>query len=110
MRQDLKHRLVTWKNETYPGEIRKVFISENPVTKGEYMVRLERSLNGKLNHVSVCGKFLTEAQLDGHKDSSSDITHLNRIIQSLETEFNDRYEQVMHETFTASLTRFAHLN
>ena len=108
MHQDLKHRLLAWKNDVHPGEIKKVFISDSPLNDGEDIIRLEKSLAGtlagKVNSLTASGKFLTTHH------PSIDMDHLNSVIASLEKEFNDRYEQVMHETFKDSLIRFAQLN
>src|SRR5882762_8820364 len=102
MHQDLKQRLLTWKNELHPGEIKKVFVSESPIKNGEYLIRLEKelssTLSGKISQVKVSNQFLTVSQHNGQQDSSNDISHLGRIISSLDKEFNDRYEQIMHET------------
>src|ERR1700733_5122138 len=101
MRQDLKHRLVTWKNDVQIGEIKKVFVSESPVKKGEYLVKLEKGLSdtlaGKLDKVVVTKKYLTTAQEDTQKDPAADMYHINRIIDSLDREFSDRYDQAVNE-------------
>jgi hypothetical protein len=109
MRQDLKHRLIQWKNDLHPGEIKKVFISDSPLKQGEYLIRLEKSMSGKLSPIIVSNKFLTDSQQEA-MDITSDIDHLNKVIGSLEKEFNDRYEQVVHETFSDKLIRYAQLN
>jgi hypothetical protein len=110
MRQEFKHLLISWKNDIHPGETKKVFVSTNPLMDGEFIIRLEQGLTGNLNYVTVSEKFFTESQQDGHKDSSSDISHLHQVIHALEIEFNDLYEKTMHETFADRLTRYAHLN
>jgi hypothetical protein len=114
MRQDLKHRLVTWKNDLHSGEIKKVYISESPVKTGEFIIKLEKTLSetlqGKLNQVSVSNKFLTVGQNDSQKDPAADMYHLNRIIDSLEREFNDRYDQAINETFKDERVHYAELN
>jgi len=108
MHQDLKHRLIAWKNDVNPGEIKKVFISDSPFTAGEDIVRLEKSLSntisGKTSPLTASSKFLTTRHL------SDDITHLNSVIVSLEKEFNARYEQIFHETDKDQLMRYAELN
>jgi hypothetical protein len=113
MRQDLKHRLITWKNDILTGEIKKVYVSESPVKKGEYLVKLEKSLSdnaaGKINGVKVVKKYLTSAQQDTQKDPSSDMFHVNRIIDSLEREFGDRYDQAINEAFKDELIHFSEM-
>ncbi|HVU54206.1 MAG TPA: hypothetical protein VHD83_04085 [Puia sp.] len=108
MHQDLKHRLLAWKNDVQPGEIKKVFIADNPITAGEDIVRLEISLSnrltGKSSPLIMSGKFLTTRHL------SSDIDHLNSVIVSLEKEFNHRHEQIFHEMDKTQLARCAELN
>ena len=108
MHQELKHRLLEWKNNVHPGEIKKVFISDNPITEGEDIIRLEKSLSNKLsgrsNPITTTCKFLTSKHL------SSDIDHLNSVISSLEREFNSRHEQIFHETDKDQLARYAELN
>jgi hypothetical protein len=108
MHQDLKHRLLAWKNNVQPGEIKKVFISDSPFTAGEDIIRLEKSLfnrlAGKGSPLTATSKFLTTRHL------SNDIDHLNSVIVSLEKEFSDRYEQIFHETDKADLARYAELN
>ena len=108
MHQDLKHRLLAWKNNVHPGEIKKVFIADNPITAGEDIVRLEISLSnrltGKTSPLITSGKFLTTRHL------SSDIDHLNSVIVSLEKEFNHRHEQIFHDTDKEQLVRYAELN
>jgi hypothetical protein len=108
MHHELKHRLLAWKNDVHPGEIRKVFISDNPITEGEDIIRLEKSLSdtlsGKIKLVTVSNKFSTSEHL------FSDIDHLNSVIYSLEKEFNDRYEQLMHATFADKLIHYSQLN
>jgi hypothetical protein len=108
MHQDLKHRLIEWKNDVHPGEIKKVFISDSPLTAGEDIIRLEKSLSntisGKTSLLTASSKFLTTRHL------SNDISHLNSVIVSLEKEFNDRYEQIFHETDKDQLIRYAELN
>jgi len=108
MHQDLKHRLLAWKNNVHPGEIKKVFIADNPITAGEDIIRLEISLSnrltGKSSPLITSGKFLTTQHL------SSDIDHLNSVIVSLEKEFIQRHEQIFHNTDKEQLARFAQLN
>ena len=113
MRQDLKHRLVTWKNDTQTGEVKKVFVSESPVKKGEYIVKLEKGLSdtlaGKLNNVVVTKKYLTTAQEDSQKDPAADMYHVNRVIDSLDREFSDRYDQAVNEAFKDEVVRFSEI-
>jgi hypothetical protein len=113
MRQDLKHRLVTWKNDTQIGEVKKVYVSDSPVKKGEYLIKLEKglseTLSGKLNKVVVTKKYLTSAQEDTQKDPSADMYHVNRIIDSLEREFNDRYDQAVNEAFKDEVVHFSEI-
>ena len=108
MHQDLKHRLLAWKNNAQPGEIKRVFIADNPFTAGEDIVRLEISLSnrltGKSSPLITSGKFLTTQHL------SSDIDHLKSVIVALEQEFNQRHEQIFHETDKDQLARYAELN
>ena len=108
MHQELKHRLMEWKNGVHPGEIRKVFISGTPITQGVDIIRLELSLSnrlsGKSSPITTSSKFLTTEHL------SSDIDHLNRVIDSLQQEFSTRHEQIFHGTDKEQLTRFAELN
>jgi len=108
MHQELKHRLLEWKNNVHPGEIKKVFISDNPITEGEDIIRLEKSLSnrlsGKSSLLTTTSKFFTSQHV------SSDIDHLNSVINSLEQEFNMRHEQIFHETDKDQLVRFAELN
>ncbi len=113
MRQDLKHRLITWKNDVHSGESKKVFVSESPVKKGEYIIKLEKGLSenlaGKLNQVTVTKKYLTVAQQDTQKDPASDMYHLNRVIDSLEREFNDNYDQAINDAFKDEVVRFSEI-
>lgn len=108
MHQELKHRLLAWKNDVHPGEIKRVFISDNPITEGEDIIRLEKSLSnrlsGKSSPITTTSKFFTTRHL------SSDIDHLNNVISSLEQEFRTRHEQIFHETDKDQLARFAELN
>jgi hypothetical protein len=113
MRQDLKHRLVTWKNDLQAGEVKKVFVTDSPVKKGEYLVKLEKSLSdtlsGKLNSVTATKKYLTTAQQDANNDPASDMYHINRIIDSLEREFSDKYDQAINEAFKDEVVRFSEI-
>ena len=113
MRQDLKHRLLNWKNDVHSGEIKKVFVSESPAKKGEYIIKLEKGLSetlaGKLNKVSVAKKYLTIAQQDAQKDPATDMYHLNRVIDSLEREFNDNYDQAINEAFKDETVHFSEI-
>jgi len=108
MHQDLKQRLLIWKNDVHPGEIKKVFIADSPISHGEDIVRLEKSLSyhthGMMNQITASNKFLTT------EHPCSDLDHLNSVIASLEKEFNARYEQAMHEAFKDKMERFAQLN
>lgn len=113
MRQDLKHRLVTWKNDIHAGETKKVFISDNPEKNGEFLIKLEKGLSqnlaGKLNKVVVSKKYLTVAQQDTQKDPASDLFHVNRIIDSLDREFDDRYDQAVNEAFRDETVRYSEI-
>lgn len=113
MRQDLKHRLVTWKNDIHTGEVKKVFVSESPVKKGEYLVKLEKglseTLSGKLKKVVVTKKYLTTAQEDTQKDPAGDMYHINRVIDSLEREFSDQYDQAVNEAFKDEVVHFSEI-
>jgi len=113
MRQDLKHRLVTWKNDIHAGETKKVYISQNPEKNGEYLVKLEKGLSqtlaGKLNQVVVTKKYLTVAQQDTQKDPASDLFHINRIIDSLDREFDDKYDQAINEAFKDEAVRYSEI-
>jgi hypothetical protein len=92
MRQELKHRLVTWKNDIHAGEVKKVFVSESPVKKGEYLIKLEKGMKRLFGEnqkeVKVSKKYLTAGQNDANVDSAIDMFHLNRIIDSLDREFD----------------------
>jgi len=113
MRQDLKHRLVTWKNDIQIGEVKKVYVSESPVKKGEFLVKLEKGLSetlaGKLNKVTVTKKYLTSAQEDNQKDPAADMYHINRIIDSLDREFSDQYDQAINEAFKDEVVKFSEI-
>jgi hypothetical protein len=113
MRQDLKHRLITWKNDTLAGEVKKVYLSENPVKKGEYLIKLEKgladNLAGKIAQISVTKKYLTAAQQDARKDPSADMYNINRIIDSLEREFGDKYDQAINEAFKDEALHFSEI-
>ena len=113
MRQDLKHRLVTWKNDIHAGENKKVFISDSPEKKGEFIIKLEKglsqTLSGKLNQVVVSKKYLTVAQQDTQKDPAADLFHINRIIDSLDREFGDRYDQAINEAFKDEAVRYSEI-
>jgi hypothetical protein len=112
MRQELKHRLITWKNDIHAGETKKVYVSESPVKKGELLIKLEKGLTetlaGKIK-VIVTKKYLTAAQEDTQKDPASDMYHLNRIIDSIEREFNDNYDQAINETFKDEAVRYSEI-
>jgi citrate lyase gamma subunit len=113
MRQDLKHRLVTWKNDVQAGEIKKVFVTESPEKKGEYLVKLEKSMNrtfGQSNkEVKVSKKYLTSGQVDAHVDPATDMYHVNRVIDSLEREFNDKFDATINETFKDEVVRYSEI-
>jgi citrate lyase gamma subunit len=113
MRQDLKHRLVTWKSDIHAGEVKKVFVTDSPVKKGEFLIKLEKSMNrsfGQNNkEVKVSKKYLTEGQQDAHVDPATDMYHLNRIIDSLEREFNDQFDATINETFKDEVVRYSEI-
>jgi citrate lyase gamma subunit len=113
MRQDLKHRLVTWKNDVHAGEVKKVFVTESPEKKGEYLVKLEKSMNrtfGQSNkEVKVSKKYLTSGQVDAHIDPATDMYHVNRVIDSLEREFNDKFDATINETFKDEVVRYSEI-
>jgi hypothetical protein len=113
MRQDLKHRLVTWKNDVHAGEIKKVFVTESPEKKGEYLVKLEKSMNrtfGQSNkEVKVSKKYLTSGQVDAQVDPATDMYHVNRVIDSLEREFNDKFDATINETFKDEVVRYSEI-
>ncbi|MHA4807071.1 hypothetical protein ACX0G9_03145 [Flavitalea flava] len=96
MRQDLKHRLITWKNDVHNGEIKKVYISESPVKPGEYLIKVEKSMSSLFGdnrkEVRISKKYLTEGQQNANSDSVSDVFHINRIIDSLDEEFHNKFE------------------
>jgi hypothetical protein len=113
MRQDLKHRLITWKNDVHFGETKKVFVSESPEKKGELIIKLEKSLNetlgGKNNEVKVSKKYLTAGQNDTNVDASTDLYTINRIIDSLDREFDDKHDQAINERFKDEVVHFSEL-
>src|SRR5579859_7625923 len=113
MRQDLKHRLITWKNDVHAGEAKKVYLSENPVKTGEYLIKLEKSMRGTFGkdnkEVKVSRKYLTAAQLDKQVDPASDMYHINRVIDSLDREFDDKYDQTVNEVFSDATVRFSEI-
>ncbi|HTI06905.1 MAG TPA: hypothetical protein VL832_00075 [Puia sp.] len=113
MRQDLKHRLITWKNDTHFGQTKKVFVSESPVKKGEFIIKLEKSTNaslaGKINEVKATKKYLTAGQNDTTVDAASDLYTINRIIDSLDREFDDKYDQAINEKFKDEAVHFSEL-
>ena len=114
MRQALKHRLLTWKNDIHAGESKRVLLSESPIQQGEFIIKLEKTLLRPLGNDSanilVSKKYLTPAQSASAKDPASDLYHLNRIIDSLDREFNDKYDETINETFKDESVRFAELN
>jgi citrate lyase gamma subunit len=113
MRQDLKHRLVTWKSDIHAGEVKKVFVTESPVKKGEYLIKLEKSMNrsfGQNNkEVKVSKKYLTGGQVDAQVDPATDMYHINRIIDSLDREFNDQFDATINETFKDEVVRYSEI-
>jgi hypothetical protein len=113
MRQDLKHRLVTWKNDVHAGEIKKVFTSENPVKQGEYLIKLEKAMKNSFGpnnkEVKVSRKYLTAGQQDSHVDAATDMYHLNRVIDSLDREFDDKYDQTVNEIFKDEAVHFSEI-
>ena len=112
MRQELKHRLVTWKNDTRIGEIKKVFVSASPLKKGEYIIKLEKALLetlGEKNNVKVSRKYLTAGQEDTHVDPASDLYNVNRVIDSIDREFDDQYDQAINERFKDEVVPFSEL-
>jgi hypothetical protein len=114
MRQDLKQRLITWKNDVHAGESKRVMLSQSPLQQGESIIKLEKTMHRALGdhaaHIIVSKKYLTIAQSDNSKDPASDIYHLNRIIDSLDREFNDRYDETINDTFKDESVNFAELN
>jgi hypothetical protein len=106
MRQDLKHRLITWKNDVHFGETKKVFVSESPVKKGEFLIKLEKSLNTEVN---VSKKYLTAGQNDTNVDAATDLYNINRIIDSLDREFDDKHDQAINERFKDEVVHFSEL-
>lgn len=113
MRQDLKHRLITWKSDVHAGEIKKVYVSENPVKAGEYLVKLEKSMRGSFGEnkkdVKVSRKYLTSGQRDEKVDPASDMYHINRVIDSLDREFDDTYDQTVNELFKDEAVHFSEI-
>jgi hypothetical protein len=113
MRQDLKHRLITWKNDTHFGEIKKVFVSESPVKKGEYIIKLEKSANeslaGKNNEIKASRKYLTAGQNDTTVDGATDLYTINRIIDSIDREFDDKNDQAINERFKDEVVHFSEI-
>src|SRR6202022_67742 len=97
MRQDLKHRLITWKSDVHFGEVKKVFVSESPVKKGEFIIKLEKTFNeslaGKNSEVRASRKYLTAGQNDTTMDAAADLYTINRVIDSLDREFDDKHDQ-----------------
>jgi hypothetical protein len=113
MRQDLKHRLVTWKSDIHAGEVKKVYVSESPVKKGEYLIKLEKGMRrlfgADQKEVKVSKKYLTDGQADAKVDSATDMYHLNRVIDSLEREFNDKFDETINETFKDEVVHFSEI-
>ena len=113
MRQDLKHRLVTWKSDIHAGEVKKVYVSENPVKKGEYLVKLEKSMKRLFGEsqkeVKVSKKYLTAGQNDATIDSATDMYHLNRVIDSLDREFDNKFDETINETFKDEVVHFSEI-
>ena len=113
MRQDFKHRLVTWKSDIHAGEVKKVYVSESPVKKGEFIVKLEKSMKRLFGEsqkeVKVSKKYLTAGQADAQVDPATDMYHINRIIDSLEREFNDEFDATINETFKDEVVRYSEI-
>jgi hypothetical protein len=113
MRQDLKHRLVTWKSDVHAGEIKKVYVTENPVKTGEYLVKLEKAMRGSFGEnnkeVKVSRKYLTAGQRDANVDAATDMYHINRVIDSLDREFDDKYDQTVNELFKDEAVHFSEI-
>lgn len=113
MRQDLKHRLVTWKSDVHAGEIKKVYVSESPAKKGELIIKLEKAMRGTFGEnnkeVKVSRKYLTAGQQDAHVDAATDMYHLNRVIDSLDREFDDKYDQTVNEIFKDEAVHFSEI-
>lgn len=113
MRQDLKHRLITWKSDIHFGQTKKVFVSESPIKKGEFIIKLEKSTNGslagKIGEVAASRKYLTAGQNDASVDPASDLYTINRIIDSLDREFDDKYDQAINEKFKDEAVHFSEI-
>ncbi|HMH20840.1 MAG TPA: hypothetical protein VK563_03645 [Puia sp.] len=113
MRQDLKHRLVTWKSDVHAGEVKKVFVSDSPVKKGEFVIKLEKSMRGSFGkdnrEVKVSRKHHTAGQNDSTVDAATDMYHINRIIDSLDREFDDVYDATINETFKDEAVHFSEI-
>jgi hypothetical protein len=111
MRQDLKHRLVTWKNDIHAGEVKKVFVSESPVKKGEFLIKLEKGRRNSFGNkeVKVSRKHLTSGQNDSNVDAATDMYHLNRVIDSLDREFDDQFDATVNEAFKDEVVHFSEI-
>jgi hypothetical protein len=111
MRQALKLRLKTWQNETHAGETKRVFVTPSPALDGEFVIRLEKamheSLGNKKAHLVVSQQYLTTAQANLLKDPSIDLHQLNFIIESLDKEFQNKYDQAINDAFVEEVIRFA---
>ena len=113
MRQALKLRLKTWQNDTQAGETKRFELSASPMHDGEWEIKLEKAMHESLGNTKallvVSQKYLTTAQSANQKDPASDIYHINRIIDSLDREFDDKYDQTINETFKDETVRFAEM-
>jgi len=112
MRQALKLRLQTWQNDLHAGESKRFFVSASPALDGEFVIRLEKaiheSLGNKQAHLVVSQQYITTAQANSLKDPAIDLHQLSFIIESLDKEFQNKYDQAINEAFVEEVIRFAY--
>ena len=111
MRQALKLRLKTWQNDTQAGETKRFELSASPMHDGEWEIKLEKAMHESLGNTKallvVSQKYLTTAQANLFKNPAIDLLQLNFIIESLDKEFQDKYDQAINDAFVEEVIRFA---
>lgn len=70
---------------------------------------MRESFGDSRKEVKVSRKYLTAGQKNDQVDPASDMYHINRVIDSLDREFDDQYDQTVNELFKDEAVRFSEI-
>ena len=101
MTQELRTKILAWKNEQDVIGTREVLKMKTTLTENEYLLKIKQSVKVSFNCnsqvVSTFKYFQTQAQFDNKLNKNGDLIKFDSIAKNLENDFENKYQKAVDE-------------